>query len=271
MFARLDENKLDKRKFVINTQLPIYITMSTIPSRMSNTFKIIKHMLEHLQGNIARIILNIPYKYNRWPYLIPSVDLYAKNIKDPRFYLNRTQDIGPLTKFLPSLSLIPDESIIIVADDMCYDLEAFKDIAERQDMERNKSFSFFVYNFRANDKIDSDDGFVKVPQGADLISMYARNVDNFPKWFEEFKKSLGIEKYFDSPCFFVDDQVFGWYFQYQGIPLQQVDRKHRMIYIKGCDISPESDNLNKQRGKNSRENTMNGCYHQLKDFIPHFI
>ena len=221
--------------------------MTTIPSRMPNTFKIIKHMLEHITG-IEKIIINIPYKYNRWPNLKIDPEFYAKDIKDSRLLINRTQDYGPITKFLPSLPIIPDNSITIIADDMCYKLSAFKDLAEKQDANRSKSFTFYVYPYG-----NSFGKSVLVPQGADLISMYTRNASNFTEWFTEFKKKLNLDKYFDSPCFFVDDQVIGWYFQYQGIPMIQVDRNHRMIYIKDCDKAPTSDNLNKQTGKNSRD------------------
>jgi hypothetical protein len=250
----INESNLDPRYISINTILPVYITLSTIPSRMNNTFVIIKHMLEHLSG-IDKIIINIPYTYNRWPLhkiVIPNI------VQDSRLLINRTKDYGPLTKFLPSLSIIPDESITIIADDMCYNLEAFKDIAERQDANRSKSYSFYVYNYKN----------VNVPQGADLISTYTKNVNDFIEWFDKFRESLNLDKYFDSPCFFVDDQVIGWYFQYNGIPMLQVDRGHRMIYIKNCKTGPESDNLNRQIGKNSRDNTMKYCYQQLNDFYP---
>ncbi len=55
---------------------------------------------------------------------------------------------------------------------MCYKLNAFKDIAEIEDQDRRKSFSFYVYPYGSKP--------VMVPQGADLISMYSGNVQNFP-------------------------------------------------------------------------------------------
>lgn len=262
IFSYLNEAKLDSEFVNISTSLPVYITISTIPSRMSNTFKIIKHFLKHVSG-FEKIILNIPYQYNRWPNLKIDIDKYVKDVNDSRLFVNRTKDYGPLTKFLPSLSIVPDNSILIIADDMCYKLSAFKDIAEKQDINRTKSFSYYVYPYGG--KMGNS---VSVPQGADLISMYTRNASEFPEWFDHFQKGLNLNSYFESPCFFVDDQVIGWYFQYKGIPMVQVDRNHRMIYIKDCDKAPESDNLNRQKGKNSRDNTMEGCYKQLNKFYP---
>lgn len=260
LLKTLDETKLDKEFVHINTSYPLYITMSTIPARMQNTFRIIKHFLKNVSGEY-KIILNIPHKYNRWPNLSINV---LHDITDKRFILNRTEDIGPLTKFLPSLKLIPKDSILIVCDDMCYKLSAFRDIAERQQQELDKSFSFYVYPYGA----DILDKRVMVPQGADLISMYSRNVSDFPEWFEDFKKKMNVTNYFDSLCFFVDDQVIGWYMQYKEIPMIQVDEFHRYIYIENCDNTASHNNLNAQKGRNSRDNTMSKCYADLSKAFP---
>lgn len=262
--TNMDESKLDKRKIDINTHLPVYITMSTIPSRMKNTFRIIENFMENVSG-FEKLILNIPYRYNRWPQM-KDIDV-RHNINDGRFILNRTKDYGPLTKFLPVLEdkLVPEEAILIVCDDMCYQLDAFRDIAQIQDRRISESFSFYVYQYSP---MNSSGVKVDVPQGADLISMYARNAYYFPHWFYNLKRKLGIDSYFETPCFFVDDQVIGWYFKDNSIPMMQVERKHRNIYIKNCDKANPSDNLNNQKGRNSRENTMAGCYRDLYSVYP---
>lgn len=256
LFKTLDETKLDDTYININTHLPVYITMSTIPSRMKNTFKIVEHFLKYVSG-FEKLIINIPKKYNRWPLMPVTVN---NSINDGRLVINRCEDYGPLTKFLPSIPMIPPNSITIVCDDMCYKLNSFKDIAEIQDQDRRKSFSFYVYPY--------GDKPVMVPQGADLISMYSGNAKKFPEWYKMFLDKMKLKSYYDSPCFFVDDQVIGWYFQYQYIPMVQVERKHRNIYIKDCDKTSDVNNLNMQKGKNSRDNTMNGCYSQLSKTFP---
>lgn len=260
-FTFLNTLLLDKEYISIDTNLPVYITMTTIPSRMSNTIKLIKHFLAHVTG-IEKFILNVPYQYNRWPEY--KVSLSLDEITDPRFTLNRTEDYGPLTKLLGSINLIPNDSITVICDDMCYKLRAFKDIAEMQDKHRNKSFSFFVYPYKNN----TGDKSVMVPQGADLISSYTQNLNNFPDWFNQFKQFHKVEHYYNNECFFVDDQVLGWYFQSHGIPMEQVDRRHRNIYIKNCDVSNKADNLNKQTGDRSRDNVMDKCYNALSAYYP---
>ena len=238
---------LDPKYYTINTNKDVYITMSTIPSRLQNTLKVIKHLCEHLKG-FKKIILNVPYKYKRFPNYIVNTN---HNIKDNRFMLNRCEDNGPITKILPSLQIIPDNSITIICDDMCYNLEAFKDIAEMQDNNLQNAYSYYVYNYNG----------IGVPQGADLISFYTEKMEHFIDWFNEFSGKRG--DYFQNPCFFVDDQIIGYYFQYIGVSMEQVDRKHRMIYLKNCVTGPEKDNLNRQIGKHHRDNVMEGCFKEL--------
>lgn len=260
----MDESKLDRRDIQISTHLPVYITMSTIPSRMKTTLRIIKNFMEHVNG-FEKLILNVPYRYNRWPET-KFIDL-SHDIADDRFMIHRTKDYGPLTKFLPVIEdgIVPQNAILIVCDDMCYQLDAFRDIAAIQDRNIYDSFSFFVYPY-APKGIQSKT--VGVPQGADLISMYTNNVMNFPVWFQELKQKLGVKSYFETPCFFVDDQVIGWFMNYMNIPMKQVERKHRYIYIKDCDRGNAEDNLNNQKGARSRENTMSGCYRDLSMVFP---
>jgi len=249
-------DKLDKTDINIRTNLPVVITMSTIPARLPNALKIIKHFLKQVKG-VDMFVLNIPWKYKRWPNL--KVDV-VHSITDPRFVLNRCDDIGPLTKFLPTLDIVPNNAIIIIRDDMCYKLDAFKDIAERQDRYRDRAFSFYVYEYKPENSFGKS---INVPQGADLISMTTSLVRHFPNWFQKFIDKYKLHDYNNSPCFFVDDLVMGFYFSDHNIPMEQYERKHRNIYIKECEVSDTSQNLNKQKGKNERKNVMSRCYNNF--------
>lgn len=255
----VDEEKLDKQNVIIRTRKPVIVTMSTIPARLTNAFKIIKHFLEHVRG-VDKFILNIPYTYKRWPDMRVDVQ---HSITDPRFILNRCEDYGPMTKFYPTLDIIPNDAILIIRDDMCYKLDAFKDIAERQDMYTDRAFSFFVYDYRPT---NSEHNFVAVPQGADLISTTTNNMRGFHRWFDNFTQKHSLKNYKDSPCFYVDDQVIAWYFNDSGIPMEQYERKHRNIYIKDCEVSDTSQNLNNQKGKAERSEVMEKCYWQMNNY-----
>lgn len=255
----VDETRLDPQKVVIRTQMPVIVTLTTIPARMSNVFKIIKHFLANVQG-VDRVILNIPYKYKRWPLLRVNVN---HSITDPRFVINRCEDVGPMTKFLPALNIVPDNAILIICDDMCYKLDAFKDIAERAEIYPNRAFSFYVYDYKP-ETISTDNPTIQVPQGADLIATTTNNMRRFPEWFQQFMDRNQITDYKrDSDCFFVDDEVIAWYFHDMRIPMDQYERKHRNIYIKDCEISDTRQNLNNQKGKAERGKVMEGCYRQM--------
>jgi len=259
----LNIDKLDKTEVRIQTNLPVYISMSTIPARLNNTIELINHTLKYVKG-LTKLILNLPYSYRRFPEFKINERRIREKIKDTKFYLNRCQDYGPLTKFLPSLAILPNNSILIVCDDMCYSMTAYKDIAERQDSQINKSFTYFYYPYSQ----PSIERIVNVPQGADMISFYTNNLREFPEFFTSFLKKMKIEEYYKNSCFFVDDLIIGFYLQYIGIPIQQVDPTHRMIYIKNCENAPKKYNLNAQKGQRSRENTMKMCYKDLYYVFP---
>jgi hypothetical protein len=255
----VDESKLDPENVIIRTRKPVIVTLTTIPARMSNVFRIIKHFLEQVQG-VDKVILNVPHSYKRWPDL--KVDL-KHSITDPRFVINRCEDVGPMTKFLPTLDIVPDNAILIICDDMCYKLDAFKDIAERAEMYPDRAFSFYVYEYKPE---NSDGPSIGVPQGADLISTTINNMRRFPQWFQNFTDRNNISDYKrDSSCFFVDDQVIAWYFHDMRIPMEQYERKHRNIYIKDCEISDTNHNLNNQKGEAERNSVMASCYRDMSN------
>ena len=120
---------MDNRNVNINTIYPVYLSLTTIPERMSNTLLIVKGILKHVKG-FERLIINIPYKYNRWPD--SSFDVYSFNeINDKRLIINRCSDLGPITKIVPTLRLLPKECNLVIFDDECYHYEAIK-IASRE-------------------------------------------------------------------------------------------------------------------------------------------
>lgn len=241
-FSRAGE-KMDRTKVNIETIFPVYISMTTIPSRMKNTIKIIKNFLNNVSGNYT-LILNVCENYRK----VTKSDI-TKNIEElqqinsPKFRLNVTYDIGPITKIVPSLKITPNECIIIICDDNCYHHEAFKILAEKQDKVHNKTFTFWKYLY-------SD---VEVPQGVDLISFWKPNLQGFEKYYQ---KSTQEEK-----CFFVDDLVIGFFLKEKGIPIVQVERKWKWPWIHPC--FDEKESLNTKKGQNSRKNTMKKCFLHL--------
>ena len=229
----------------INCIYPVYISMTTIPERMSNTYKIIKSTLNNLSG-FEKLILNVPIKYQSWE--MDKLNLTKlESINDPRFILNRTNDFGPATKIIPSLSITPNECIIIVCDDDCYHYEAFKIAAESQEKDRSKSFTFWKYTYNGLD----------IPQGVDLITFWKPNMLGF----ESYAKR--VIKY--RHCFFVDDMIIGSYLSQNGISIEQLDRKWKWPWIPNCFGKESKFSLNKQKGEFSRESCNKNCFKLIKN------
>ncbi len=239
-------DKMDTQKVVIKTVYPVYISMTTIPSRMGNTIKIIKNTLKHVEG-IEQLILNVCDSYkevHKSPITHHMEEL--QKIDDPRFRLNVTYDIGPITKLVPSLRITPKECVLIICDDDCYHHEAFKIIAEKQDKEHDKSFTFFKYDY----------GKVEVPQGVDLVSFWKPNLEGFMDFFNKANK--------DKSCFFVDDLVVGFFLNRKGIEIKQLDRLWRWPWIPSClPKEGKQESLFGRKGDYSRKKAMKKCMMHL--------
>lgn len=225
---------MDNTRICINTVFPVYISMTTIPSRLKKTTKIIENMLQCIQG--ATIILNVCEKYKEVQKV--PIDLQRlKAIQHKRFILNITEDIGPITKIVPSLDITPEECIIIICDDEMYHHEAFKMIAEKQDKLHHKTFTFWKYNYQG----------IEVPQGVDLVSFWKPNLNQF----KHFWNSSSSNKH----CFFVDDLVIGLYLHNRGVEIEMLHRPWKFPFIP----SKEKESLFSKKGEYSRENAMKKC------------
>lgn len=109
--------KEDKSKIPIfltlKNEIPIYVTLTTVPQRIiSDVFR--KNMIAILDQNITQMVMNIPYVYKRTgeQYTIPTWITSHHKI-----HVNRCEDVGPATKLLASIDIIPLNSIVIVLDD----------------------------------------------------------------------------------------------------------------------------------------------------------
>lgn len=239
---------MDINKVIIKTIFPVYISLTTIPSRINNTIKIIDSILSNVKG-IQGLILNIPFVYKRWNTKISSLHITKLNelkIKHSNLIINYTEDLGPITKLIPSLDIIPNECVLLICDDDCYHHEAFKIIAEKQDKIHDKTFTFWKYKYNNID----------IPQGVDIISFWSPNLYNLKKYFEYSVSN--------SSCFYVDDQVIGFYLNNIGVQVDMLDRKWKWPFIPGCFGDSNKDELSKLKGENERNLSMKLCGQHLR-------
>lgn len=236
---------MDKTPTEIKCIYPVWITMTSIPERLPNTYKIILNMLKHLKG-FDKLVLNIPHNYKNFKMENNSLSTLSKleSIRDSRFILNRTEDHGPVTKLLPTLDIVPEESIILLCDDDCYHLEAFKIAAEAQQLNKSKTFTFWKYNYNNID----------IPQGVDIITFWNPNLHNFKRYILNALKN--------EHCFYVDDQIIGNYLSQNGIAVEQLNRKWKWPWIPNC-LGSSKFSLFGQKGEFSRDISNSQCYRYL--------
>lgn len=107
----------------------IYISLTTIPSRIANLYNTINSLLS--QTLMAdKIIINIPHSY----YRFPEIPIIPKFLQDnEKIVINRCQDYGPATKLL-GLFTYPtinnDDILIICDDDRNYDKNFIVDLID---------------------------------------------------------------------------------------------------------------------------------------------
>ena len=236
---------MDKTNIKINCIYPVWITMTTIPERIDNTYMIIINMLSKLSG-VDKIVLNLPYKYKRFDMLTFEQLRKLLSIRDKRFILNRCDDFGPATKLIPTLDIAPEESILVVCDDDCYHHEAFKIAAESQERNKSKTFTFWKYNYNG----------IEIPQGVDIITFWKPNTNGFLN----YAKMALRNKY----CFYVDDMIIGGFLSQNGIQIEQLDRKWKWPWIHNCFGKSGTTSLYGEKGNFNRDNSNMECYKHLK-------
>ena len=235
---------------IINTTRPVILSFTTIPERLQKSTAIVKDILTNIDG-FDYLVINIPKIYKTFSWNVSNKDLEElKNIRDRRLIINRTDDYGPLTKLMGTLQRFPiKDAILIIFDDNFYHHEAFKIIAERQDENTNKSFTYYKYKYN---KID-------VAQGVDMVSFWLPNLENFKHYYNQIK----YNKY----CFYVDDLIISNYLKEQNIPIEQLQRKWKWVWK--IDQDPPGAptgrgfELFKIKGIYNRDNSMRMCYNKL--------
>lgn len=217
---------------------PVWLSLTTIPERMKKTCEIVKKLLE-TDTTFDKIVLNIPHRYKRFKNTPDCRDL--ETIRDSRFILNRTPDYGPLTKLLPTLDIIPPESILIICDDSEYRKGVFELAARSQENNRSKSFTYWKYDYKGID----------IPQGVDIITFWTPNLDSF--------RSYASNAIRNDYCFYVDDMVIGNYLKSRGIVVEQLVRHWKWPWIP--DDNEES--LFSNKGKYNRDTSNKMCWDYL--------
>jgi len=232
--------------------LPVIITLTTIPPRFHQTAKNIEHTLKNLKlenNQKFTVILNCPKFYYRFKENTSGRNELKKLKKYKNFIMNEDiKDEGPITKILPTISLINKPSIIIICDDEKYHINAFKKIIKQQHINFSTVYSYWVYNYPK----DCYTHQIHVPQGVDMISVYSPFMNDFKYFYKTYENNKS--------CKLVDDLVLGFYFKQKGIHVKQLSRDWKWPWIPTQIGTPSLFN---KTGEESRDNLMKFCYDKL--------
>jgi len=172
----------------------IYISISTIPQRLNNLNKSVKSLLTQTKKP-DKIFINIPYKYKRFDETVADDQIPKFDSKIVE--VTRSEDCGPGTKLLGSLSKFEKNSLVILADDdniyEDYMIEKFFYFYSKSP---NNAYSFYVHPL----------GNFGIGQGADGFAINTNHLTGVKNFYEKVVK--------DHKELFLYDDLWISYFLY---------------------------------------------------------
>ena len=154
----------------------IYVSLTTIPSRVKNLSKSVESLLNQI-CKPDKIFINIPNKYKRFNEIIEKEHIPKFN--DPIIEITRCEDFGPGTKLLGSLNKFKENSLIILADDdhvyEDYMIEKFNYFYSKSS---KNAYSFYVHPLKN----------FGVGQGADGFAINSNFLKGIDKFYEKVVK-----------------------------------------------------------------------------------
>ena len=154
----------------------IYVSLTTIPSRVKNLYKSVESILKQTHKP-NKIFINIPNKYKRFEETIENNQVPQFN--DPSVEITRCNDFGPGTKLLGSLNKFKKNSLVILVDDdhvyENYMIEKFNYFYSKAP---ENAYSFYVHPLRN----------FGVGQGADGFAINSNFLQGINKFYDTVVK-----------------------------------------------------------------------------------
>ena len=169
----------------------IYISISTIPSRIKSIDKTINSLLNQTLKP-DKIFVNIPNKYKRFKNNVEEKDIpnFSNEVE-----ITRCEDFGPGTKLLGSLKKIDKNSLLILADDdHIYENFMVEKFHHHYSLSPSNAYSFYVHPL----------GNFGIGQGADGFAINTNHLDGVDKFYEKIVK--------DYDELFIHDDLWTSYF-----------------------------------------------------------
>lgn len=208
----------------------IVISLTTVPERMNlqvdDGFKSVIESLCKQNYESYEVHLNLPeiYKVTGEKYIIPEwLSNFTNEYKHLKIF--RVEDIGPVTKVIPTIQReSPDTLLIVVDDDLVYHPDM---IAEHVKWQNELKNSVIVYDGRS----------LVQPKYNDLRDAWVLTVKEVlqVKELQHYKSVSYFVKYFEQDFFdnFVgktmsDDILVSYYFRFKKIKMFVVPYEHEI-------------------------------------------
>ena len=155
----------------------IYVSLSTIPSRIKSLKKSVESLLnQSLKPD--KIFINIPLKYERFSEVIRENQIPQFNSKI--IEITRCEDCGPGTKLLGSLNKIKKNSLIVLADDdNIYEDYMIEKFNYFYSLAPQNSYSFYVHPL----------GNFGIGQGADGFAINTDHLEGVKDFYNKVIKN----------------------------------------------------------------------------------
>lgn len=184
----------------------IIVSLSTSPQRILK----IKPMIDSIiNQNLVpdKIILNLPYVFKRNNSKFDQIPSFLT--KNKLVFINWCEDIGPLTKILPSIQLAksPNDIVICVDDDILYPKYLIKKMVAKATLLPNcvvTGMGYFKY----------DDDNYRLAQGFTGILFRKRFLSDFP--IEDISK-------YPISCYLGDDVILSNFLAKKNIKIKSLD------------------------------------------------
>lgn len=258
LILSLKSNVFVKEHYIEEKEL-IIVSLSTSPKRISKTEGILKRMLEQTLVP-DKIVLNLPYvfKRNNTTFVDPLPEFITKNEK---IRVNFTEDIGPITKVLPTTKLYTDPNTIIISidDDIWYPIDMIEKLVRIA-----KKYPHAVVtgsNANVGRKVVDGVTYEELAEGFKGILYRQKHLSDFP--IHEISN-------FPRPCFLGDDLILSNYLKGKKIPIISVP-----IEVIPLEYGEQEDALHKSHNNpNFFGHDYNGCVEYLKEkgnyYLEHF-
>ena len=193
--------------FSAGAPVPVVLTLTTIPWRLNAELqKRLFALLDGLPPHFT-LVLNVPHVFKRDG--TPYPDVPSGLLHHPRITVRRVDDIGPITKVLPTLQRIKEmgaRCVVIVIDDDVWYAPAYIAALARGVTPQ----SHFVKGITSGDFYYAG----RVPEGVSGYALPSGIVT--PGLLADLTRWAGL-----ASCVGADDYVLGAALQAAGVPLQE--------------------------------------------------